>query len=311
MKKLIVRSSLLLAAAGMFAVTGCEKIVDDATETTESAESAASDMLVLSTATDGFQDIVEYDPNLQMKNGSLIIPRENLSYVGGDSSFSDNNGVTIQFDFEPNTTEKYTDIKAEPAAGSGTLCGDGTRRWGSGTISISAPVDQDGSVATMKLNSFIVLKDGRYYKIDKGNGSDIELVLKRTSGRWELSYDLSFESRGASETETSGVSFGNGTFYIANTDGGQPGLVDDQITVTGSSKNINTSGTKYDLSIPADAPLFRKGDPTCSNTFISGRIELKNEGSNFTIKADFGSGNCDNDVEVTLPAGVKKTISVK
>jgi len=166
------------------------------------------------------------------------------------------------------------------------------------------------------LNRYIVLKEGVYYQIDDGNrkfgtSGRYECVISRKgTDAWDIDYNFSFRKRLVSESRPGEKTYNAGAFHIVTVDGGSEGLLDDEITVTGSASDcVNKRGTVYSVDITE--ALVRVLKPGCSNIFTQGKMELKNSGSSFTVKADFGDGTCDNQVEVTLPGNVKKTITVK
>ncbi|MBI1222300.1 MAG: hypothetical protein GC180_06815 [Bacteroidetes bacterium] len=301
-----------------FAFTACEKVISDATETTDSAEDMASDMVAVSSLTDALQDIVSSDPNLQMKNGNPFISREYFSYKNDDSVFTDGDGIVILFEFEDpdNPNYPYLSIFDNPAAGTGSKGGDGATRWGSGRIRMDLPYSDPNCTINLELDRYIILKEGTLYLIDDGNkklggSGSYECIISRTGAdAWDIDYNFSFVKRKLTESYVGGKTYNVGTFHVATIDGGSEGLLDDQMMVTGTAANCkNRQGTVYSFTVTDT--LRRVLTPGCSNTFVKGKMELKNNGSKFTLKADFGDGTCDNDVNVELPGGVKKTITIK
>lgn len=300
------------AILGILSLAACEKALNDATETTDSAEAMTTDMVALSSLTDAIQDMVSLDPNLQLKNGVPIIDRQFYTYIGKDSVFTDGDGVRIRFDFD-NSTGWYLDIADDPSPGTGSVGGDGSTRWGSGIIELDKPFSDPGCVITLELDRYILLKSGTYYQIDDGTkmlGDKYELILTRTgTDTWDLDYNFSFRYRKGQE-DVSDKAYNGGTFHITTKDGGSEGFLDDEVTITGTASDCrNYRGRFYEAVI--NKTLRRIVDPGCSKTFVEGEIEIKNDGSKTSIKADFGDGSCDNDVVVTLPGNIKKTITIE
>jgi|GEM_PF-1431737 len=315
MKKILSLGAVLTLSLFLLPFTSCEKLVDDASETSQSAEDMGSDMVALSSLTDAIQDIVSSDPNLQLKAGGSFISRQYFSYRGNDSVFTDGDGIVIEFKFEdPRQGSPYSSISFDPSAGTGSVGGDGSIRWGSGRIYMDKPYSDPNCEITLELDRYIVLKEGTYYQIDDGDrriGSSRELVISRKgTDAWDIEYNYSFRNRKTSEASPSDKSYNVGLFHATFIDGGVEGLLDDEVTLTGVASDCKSrKGVVYSFTVTETLRrVLKKG---CSNTFVEGKVELKNAGSKFLVKADFGSGACDDLVEVTLPGNVKKTISIK
>jgi len=316
MKKIVNLGLCLALGSSLLLMNSCEKIVDDATETADSAEDMSSDLVALGSLTDAIQDIVSSDPNLQLKNGNPFISRQYFRYSNDDSVFTDGDGIEIIFNFEDETHPQYpyTSIDEDPTSGTGSVGGDGSTRWGSGYIRMNLPYSDPNCVIKLELNRYIVLKEGVLYRIDDGDrkiGGRDECVISRTgTDSWDIEYNMSFQKRELTESDVEPKTYNVGTFHLVTVDGGVEGLLDDELTVTGTASECkNKKGTIYSVTITE--PLKRVLEPGCSNTFTQGKMELKNDKSKFSMKADFGDGTCDNLVEVTLPGNVKKTITIK
>ncbi|MBI1222298.1 MAG: hypothetical protein GC180_06805 [Bacteroidetes bacterium] len=76
------------------------------------------------------------------------------------------------------------------------------------------------------------------------------------------------------------------------------------LKITENNKTITTS---------QDGTLVLKSD-SCSKTFVSGKYTLETTGSSLKAVSDFGNGDCDNKVDVTVYKGntriTKKTIEI-
>ena len=307
MKKTLTLGLCLVFGSSLLFMNSCKKLVDDASETTQSAEDATSDMVAINSLGDMLQDLVNSDPNLQQKNGVPVIPREYYSYKDDDSVFTDGDGVLIIFSL---SKENYTDLDADEPAG--FLGNDGVTRWGSGSISINKPYNEIGAIASMELNSFTIKKDGQIFIIDDGNArANIgrkEMRIERVSAN-TINIDYNFSFRKRYSTNKRKKTYGTGSFVLTiDDDGGTPEVSDDKVTLTGSSDNANSKNTRYAITITEG--LKRDLGQTCTKTFTEGKMEIKNVGSKFTIKVDFGDGTCDNLVSVDVN-GVKKTITVQ
>lgn len=300
MKKLYLFGLALALGATPLFLNSCKKLVDDATETTESAEDATSDMVAYGVLSDMLIDIAELDPNFQSKNGSNLLPRELYYYVNDDSVFTDGDGIQIKFRY---SEEDHINLDGDEPVG--YLGQDVVTRWGSGYITINKPFNEVGSKITLELDNFTIKKDDVTCYFDDGkNGKEMTLV-RESANNLKLSYSFSLDSKRPRKLKYRTI--GSGEFFISQESAGAPGVADDKISVTGGSTNKNKSGKAYTTSITET--LKRDINQTCSKTFTSGKMELKNDGSKFTIKVDFGDGSCDNEIEVDIN-GLKKTVVV-
>ncbi|MBI1222297.1 MAG: hypothetical protein GC180_06800 [Bacteroidetes bacterium] len=297
MKKIVNAGIILAIGIAMLATTSCEKVLQDATQTSESAQDFSTDQTAISGMTDLLQDIGETQGFLG-KNGNTILP-DGVKITYKDTIFTDGDGIEITIDLD-----------------TGVVCGDGWKRGGSFTVySNEKKFNEIGSAVWIgKDHSQINLKRKKDKDWDEAVcelvfGDMDSLYIQRTaSDKFSVSYNFTLKSQLDGKTQYSYVP--TGKYEITQTDGVKTaGTKDDVYSLSGSSAGENHSGKKYTVSITKD--LVSKVDPTCSKTCISGVVELKNDGSTTSLSVDFGDGKCDNDIVITLPGGIKKNYTVE
>ncbi|MDX5320889.1 MAG: hypothetical protein LPK45_07265 [Bacteroidota bacterium] len=294
MKKNVTVWAFAALLAGVVGFSSCEKALKDASETADSAEDFANDQTAIAGMMDLVQDVSETQ-GFMGKNGNAILPEGvSINYI--DTTYTDLDGIEIEIDL-----------------GQGVECADGWKRSGKFKIysnekkysEIGAKVwigKDNSSISMTKSSNFV----DSSYTLTFGSADHLTLERVETeklSATYQFVLNFKAGSNSFSYTPT-------GTYSVLRTEGGNtPGIQDDVYEISGSSTGENHNGTNYTMSITS--PLVRKVDETCSKTFIKGGVELKNEGSSTSLKVDFGDGSCDNDIQITLPGGIKKTYTVK
>ncbi len=305
MKKL-VKLVLPVSVLAVVTFSSCEKVLDDATETTDSAEDMASEQVAISALSDMAIDIVSTEGFMQKNGGSILPSGSWIDYV--DSSFSDGDGIQIivnlgEIDLSADEEVNISDFVTGK---------DKKKRKGKLTIKANHPYSHPNCKITVNFTGkvYVSIAEEKWVYISEGPGAYAFTLTRENSNTWKLDYSLRIyqhDHSGDDWLHVDGVAVGS--FTIVNTDGGSAGVLDDQFEITGSSTGKNRKGKNYTVTITDK--LLRKADPECSNTFVSGAITLKNDGSKTDIKMDFGDGTCDNDVVVTLPGNIKKTITIE
>lgn len=300
MKKILFRSALLLSATALLVVTGCEKLTEDATETAQSAEDFAEDQAAVLSMMDLVEDVAATQGF--MKNGSSILPAGvAINYL--DTLFTDGDGVEFE-----------VDLGVYP----GVDCGDGKKRYGKLNITASKPFKEVGCVVTAYAPTSLTMytpskTDHTTIFLSKSLGEVITLTRTATNVV-DVTYKLAFyyvvENPQNPNRTASGYVPMTGTFTLTQVAGmDDPGVLGDEFTISGGTTGQNHNGKAYTTTITEN--LYRKVDETCSKVFTKGKIELKNDGAKTNMKLDFGDGSCDNDVEITLPGGIKKKYTLK
>lgn len=315
MKKLYLFGLVLAIGATPLLLNSCKKLVDDATETTETAEDFSEDMAAVSAMIEVIQDVVSTESALQMKSGSSILPDRLQPYVvftDGDSVFTDGDGVQFRLDLGDMASNfEFGDEPADLVRGANDVA-----YLGDLIIDLNKPFNDPECVIQIEFASRFYVQKGNYRYIidDYGNGNNTtsarEFVFTRVSNtQWNITYDLAIGKAKKGKLASKKSTRTTGNFLLTINDGGQPGMLDNTIIISGSSTGESNSKKPYTANITED--LESSPAPCDAEIFTKGRIELKNKDSKFTILADFGDGSCDNDIEVTLPGNVKKTITIK
>lgn len=294
MKKHIIKTGLLFFCAGTLAIVGCKKAVEDLKDTATSAEDNVFAESALSSAYDVVDDVSSTDGKT-MKNGSTILP-SGATVIFTDSIFdTDGDGTEFIIDFGPLGT-----------APKGILCQDGKYRSGKIRVTLSKRYsEQDAELVAYFAD------DADAYNI--GDGSNMTRLTGQVKIKRTAPESVSIETTDGKATYSKGTIEFFSTKNITRTAGGaQPGSLGDEFAITGNGGGKNRDGDDYTSSITET--LVKKVTTGCADTFVKGKIELKNTKSGKALKINFDPFNdaaCDKTVEVTLPNGIKQTISVK
>lgn len=315
----------LLAAVAIVTVglafSGCQKLIDEATATTDSAEDFSNDQGAITAFSDLMSNIIESQSFLQKTGNSQLSDLAIVTYY--DTVLTDGNGIHIGIEFPEDVANKTIPV-----------CGNGWAYLGSFELktNLKQP-SEDGFQIELSKADFIAVKassNGSTYAMKDGTesylisvNSDLHAgflkLIKVGSSGLTTEYSLGFiyslvevaDSWGTylSNVKAKGVEVYEGTFSDNQTEGnGTSDRTDDTYETTGTCNYVNHSDVKYAVTI--SEKLIRKGDPDCSKTFVKGTMEIQNDGSKSKLKMNFGDGTCDNKVEVELPGGIKKTITV-
>lgn len=283
-------------ALSVLAMTSCEKLKDDVTETAQSGEDFATDQTAISATCDMVSDIAETQGYMGKNGNSLLPDNVPIDYI--DTVYTDGDGIEIVVDF------------GDPD-GAGVLCNDGWTRTGKYRITTNAKrFSEVGS--QVKLNfpqdRAKVFRQGSSEKFQfRMLASDYIGVTRKKANEFEIYYvfELSYTKDGTTTAYVAG-----GTYYVTQTAGmNVPGAGDDEFVVKGTANGKNRKYTEYNMTITED--LVRKVDKTCSKTFIKGKMEVKNDGAKSVLKLDFGDGSCDNEVKIILPGNIEQKYTVK
>lgn len=292
MKKIVKLLALPIMVASLFALSSCEKLIDDASETADSAEDFSEDQEAISDLITLIQDVASTDPYMLKKSNS-ILPEGSVTYT--DSSFTDGDGIELFIEL-PNAT----------------LGSDGIFRRGVLGITANKPFSEVGCILDIQ-GSLWIGKILDQYEDSYGFTMSAFTIERIAENKLEINYEIViyYHVSDIVNNVFLGDNYpGTGNFVMTQTEGLQtPGTDGDKFVVSGNTTGQNHNGTSYTTTITKD--LVYMVDKTCSKTFIEGGMTLKNNGSSSDLKLDFGAGACDNDVEITLPGGIKKTYSVE
>lgn len=275
-------------------MNSCKKIVDDATETVDSAQDFAQDQTAISSVFDLVQDIAGTQ-SFMAKKGNTIIPSSVLiDYL--DTTLLDGNGIDIWVDF-----------------GDGVECNDGWTRSGLYRITSNkkrfSEVGSEINLSTYE--SVRVYREGseeEVYKLYIVPSYGYSLKVTRTAEDvLVIDYSVGFQFGIGSSSDWATFS---GKYTVTQTEGSNtPGTLGDVYKTEGACSAVSHKKKPYTVTISEG--LVRRVDDACSKTFTKGSMELKNDGAKTSLKLNFGDGTCDNQVEITTPGGVKRTYTVK
>jgi len=288
----IIRPIRLLFIASLLFIS-CEKVIDDIAETSVSAEDAVVAETAIASAFDIMDDIASTDGRVQ-KTGTTLLPI-GAELVFTDSLFTDGNGVAFYVNFGPYNAN---------APVNGLKCADGKFRSGRIDISVSKPYTEVGCVVNAEFPSA-----NSYYV---GNGTFMSQLLGSLLATRSGSETINVEIQGLQIiTREGNISFSSKQDIKRTIGTGNVGTLGDEFEVTGSGNGINRRGEPFDVSITKT--LVKRVQDGCSNTFIIGEVEVKNQSATNAMVIDFDpddDGACDRKVLVTLPSGIKKEIIV-
>lgn len=170
--------------------------------------------------------------------------------------------------------------------GTGCKSGDGITRSGKINISLSGMMGEKNSVATMRIENFMVedrkitgITKITYLGLNPGNNWPRYGVL--TEGKIEFA-------------DKSTVTYRSEFVRLQSTGIGTASMTDDTWRMEGSSSGVNKDGTTW--TAKTTKVIIKKGD---CKWYGSGIIEITpSKGSVRTI--DFGDGTCDNVAKMTV-----------
>ena len=279
MKKL----KLVLGLAVLSAVfmTSCKKDKLEVLETITSAEDNSTVESEFSSAFDIGDDVSSTDGRLK-KAGTTILPSGAVLTIT-DSSFTDGDGKEFNVNFGAlgATTPK------------GMLCRDGKYRAGKINFLLSAPYLNVGSILTMTIND-----NDKYFGGDGTNMTQIfgkKVITRIATDKFTIKV-----TDGKAINDKGTVTWESDRIITKITDAG-PGLLGDVFEITGSASGINRKGDAYTVNI--DAPLKKKVESGCAQTFVKGKLTLKNTDTNKDILIDYDTYNneaCDRIAKATI-----------
>lgn len=276
MKKLRVLSVLTLVSC-MF-LFSCKK---ETLETITSAEDNSTAESEFSSAFDLGDDVATNEGRLK-KGGSTILPSGAILTIT-DSLFSDGDGKEFTVDFGP----------LGSGIPHGMLCGDGRYRAGKVHFSLSGPYLNVGSILTITID-----ESDNFYG---GNGAEMTKISgTKVITRTQTNQYTVVVSNGKAVNDKGTVTWASNRTVTRTYDAG-PGLLGDVFEVTGSASGTNRNGDDFTVTI--DVPLKKKIQVGCANTFIKGKLTLKNTDTGKSILIDYDPYNneaCDRTAKATI-----------
>jgi len=272
---------LVMALIATGFISSCKKEKTETSETITSAEDNSTAESEFSAAFDLGDDVASSDGRLK-KAGMTILPSGAVLVVT-DSLFTDGDGKEFYVDFGPVGT----------TVPKGKLCGDGRYRGGKINFSLSASYLNVGSVLTVTISDM-----DKFYS---GNGADMTQISgTKVITRTQANQFTVVVTNGKAINEKGSITWAASRVITKIVDAG-PGLLDDVFEITGSASGTNRNGEKFTVNI--DVPLKKKVSVGCAQTFIKGKLTLKNTDSGKQINIDYDPFNneaCDRTAKATI-----------
>lgn len=279
-----MKKSKLMLGVAVFATMfmfSCRKDKIEALETITSAEDNSTAESEFTSAFDLGDDVASNDGRLK-KAGTTILPSGAVLTIT-DSSFTDGDGKEFNVDFGPLGT----------SAPFGKLCGDGRYRAGKINFSLSAPYLNVGSILTISISD-----NDKFYG---GNGAEMTQISgTKVITRTQANQYTVAVTNGKATNDKGTVTWAANRTITRISDAG-PGLLGDVFEITGSASGTNRKGDAFTVTI--DLPLKKKIEIGCANTFVKGKLTLKNIDSGKEILIDYDPFNneaCDKTAKATI-----------
>jgi len=279
MQKSFFKLGIIVMAALVLGCCRREKL--EALETITSAEDNSTVETEFSSAFDLGDDVVSNDTRLK-KAGSTILPSGAILKFT-DSLFTDGDGKEFEIDFGPiGSTLPF-----------GRLCGDGRYRAGKIHFTLSAIYLNIGSRLTINISDNDAFFSGNGAEMTQISGDKIMTRTQINQFTVEVINGKAMNAKGtvawtASRTITKSIDAG-------------PGILGDVFEVTGTASGTNRNGDNFTVNITT--PLKKKIEIGCAQTFIKGKLSLKNTKSGIEILIDydpFSDGACDKTAKATI-----------
>ena len=279
MKKVHLLFAVALVATMFLFSCGKDKL--EVLETITSAEDNSTAENEFTSAFDLGQDVASSDGRLK-KGGSSILPNGAIFTIT-DSLFTDGDGKEFSVDFGPVGTSMPF----------GKLCGDGRYRAGKINFSLSASFLSIGSILTISISD-----NDKFFG---GNGAEMTQIsgTKVITRTLVNQFTVAVTNGKAINTNGTVTWAANRTITLINDAG--PGLLGDIFEITGSASGTNRKGEAFTVTI--DIPLKKKIELGCAQTFVKGKLTLKNTTSGKEIAIDYDPFNneaCDRTAKAIL-----------
>lgn len=273
-------AAVLLFAGSMFQSCTTAK---DTKQNILAAEDFTTSENALAGAFEVSDDVASTDDKVK-KGGSTILPSGAiLTWI--DTSFTDGDPVEFSLNFGA--------LGTVPAMG--MLCGDGKYRAGIIKIKLTQRYTTVGAKLTVTCadaDNYYVGDGTNMYKVT----GDLEVERTSTDAVKITTTDVTVKDLLNQTRKFSGIK------TITRTAGmSSPGIWGDQYTVTGNGSGVTKDNENYTWNITT--PLLKKMESGCAKTFTVGVIEVKNTGSNTSLKVDFDpftNGACDKTARIYI-----------
>jgi hypothetical protein len=260
-------------------------------ETITSAEDNSTAESEFTAAFDLGDDVASGDSRFK-KSSSTILPSGAVLTVT-DSLFTDGDPKEFFIDFGAKGS----------TAPFGLLCGDGRYRAGKIHFTLTGPYLTVGSVLTINIDDA-----DQYFS---GNGAEMtQITGKKVITRTQTNQFTVDVTNGKAINDKGTITWQANRTITKITDAG-PGLVGDVFEIIGTASGTNRNGEAFTVDITV--PLKKKIQIGCANTFVKGKLTLKNTDTSKEINVDYDPFNdeaCDKTAQATIN-GKKFTYTVR
>ena len=260
-------------------------------ETITSAEDNSTAESEFTAAFDLGDDVASGDSRFK-KASSTILPSGAVLTVT-DSLFTDGDSKEFFIDFGAKGS----------TAPFGLLCGDGRYRAGKIHFTLTGPYLTVGSVLTINIDDA-----DQYFS---GNGAEMtQITGKKVITRTQTNQFTVDVTNGKAINDKGTITWQANRTITKITDAG-PGLVGDVFEIIGTASGTNRNGEAFTVDITV--PLKKKIQIGCANTFVKGKLTLKNTDTSKEINVDYDPFNdeaCDKTAQATIN-GKKFTYTVR
>ncbi|MBI1222299.1 MAG: hypothetical protein GC180_06810 [Bacteroidetes bacterium] len=329
MKFKLTHLMISAAAAGMIALSSCDKVTNPVQDTKD-AEAGMEDysrtQQTFSALADLAKDVMQNDPNMLKTGGYAIIP-DGVEITWIDSVFTDGNGIDFQVEF---SNIKVEDIEASKLSFNDFIKSmNGTFYAGTVRIQANKKYNEDGLVIQVS-QGLLLNKNAGGYTVD---GYTLPMVFQSGGVAYAFTNDnkvkdstfntapgapkyvivpapfltisrknpttlkLDYSSRIIKSNWSDFSYHGNyqytGNYSVSQTAGNTTVDTNDDIyEIKGSSSGFDNDDKAYTMLIDDSKPLVKDFSCTATSAFVKGAFTLTvSSGKKFII--DFGDGSCD------------------
>jgi hypothetical protein len=279
MKKILFNAALM-SVTGSLLFTACKKDNETIPLPAQEAQVAVSDY---NTGTAEFDDILAIAEEAMQKSNL-----SNARVAGEDQVSTNTCGATIHSTKNGDGSGILTiDFGTE-----GLTCSDGRVRKGKVIVSFTGKYRENGKKQTITLENYRV------------NGHQIEGTKELTHTWNQAKVTTVVKVKGAKIHYTDGTSISWDSDRVHVWDSkGTVTIADDDITITGKADGITREGIAFDATIDNQAPLLLTGNCFSASGLmpVKGILRIKPKDMAERV-VDYGSGECDRTITVTVNA---------
>ncbi len=238
----------------------------------------------------GLSDNSAFSANSVEKNAVVATTTFDELNDFAQSGFDANNLKSLNLTFGncPAISVNFTTLPFSVLLDWGTGCksGDGVTRSGKINISLSGMMGEKNSVATMKMENFIV-EDRKISGITK-----ITYLGLNPTNNWPK-YGILTEGK-IEFADKSIITYRSESVRLQSAGAGTASILDDTWRMEGSSRGVNKDGTTW--TAKTTKVIIKKGD---CKWYDSGILQIT-PATGIVRTIDFGDGTCDNIAKLTV-----------